>query len=257
MAAPSAVPTSHVAVAAGPCGRGPRLLEAVVVPGAVLRLAVPLSIALCPTWPAWVRRCSTSNGRRSPRPGRDGGRGGAGTDLVFVCNPNNPTGTVVHRAKLEDFLDRVPRDCLVVLDEAYTEYVRDPSACRTGSACTGTTQPGSTAHLLQAYGPGRPAVGFMVAHEPVATAVPMLAFTVNALAQAAALVAPGQGMLERVEAVVKERGRVRHELLAQGWTCRRPRRLAAPRRRSIRRGPVTTRGGRAAVRRRGRPGVDR
>ena len=47
---------------------------------------------------------------------------------IFVCNPNNPTGTVVHRAELEDFLDRVPPDCLVVLDEAYAEYVRDPDA---------------------------------------------------------------------------------------------------------------------------------
>src|SRR6266700_4165120 len=47
------------------------------------------------------------------------------TRLIFVCNPNNPTGTVVHTAELEAFLDRVPAGCLVVLDEAYREYVRD------------------------------------------------------------------------------------------------------------------------------------
>ena len=40
------------------------------------------------------------------------------TRLIFVCNPNNPTGTVVRRAELERFLDRVPSDVLVVLDEA-------------------------------------------------------------------------------------------------------------------------------------------
>src|SRR3954465_11376684 len=46
------------------------------------------------------------------------------TRLVVVCNPNNPTGTAVHG--IEEFLARVPADCLVVLDEAYREYVRDP-----------------------------------------------------------------------------------------------------------------------------------
>ena len=47
------------------------------------------------------------------------------TRLIFICNPNNPTGTVVHGPELEDFLDQVPADCLVVLDEAYHEYIRD------------------------------------------------------------------------------------------------------------------------------------
>ncbi|NEE18170.1 aminotransferase class I/II-fold pyridoxal phosphate-dependent enzyme, partial [Streptomyces sp. SID7499] len=47
------------------------------------------------------------------------------TRLIFVCNPNNPTGTVVRRAELERFLDRVPSDVLVVLDEAYKEFIRD------------------------------------------------------------------------------------------------------------------------------------
>src|SRR4029450_7178392 len=46
--------------------------------------------------------------------------------LVFVCNPNNPTGTAVRRAELERFLDTVPGDTLVVLDEAYREFVTDP-----------------------------------------------------------------------------------------------------------------------------------
>ena len=50
------------------------------------------------------------------------------TRLIFVCNPNNPTGTVVHaRRARATFLDQVPADCLVVLDEAYREYVRDPA----------------------------------------------------------------------------------------------------------------------------------
>jgi len=48
------------------------------------------------------------------------------TRLVFIANPNNPTGTWVKSAELERFLDAVPSDVLVVLDEAYFEYVSDP-----------------------------------------------------------------------------------------------------------------------------------
>ncbi len=47
------------------------------------------------------------------------------TKLIFIANPNNPTGTWVERDELEAFLARVPEQVLVVLDEAYTEYVTD------------------------------------------------------------------------------------------------------------------------------------
>ncbi|MBE0466874.1 MAG: histidinol-phosphate transaminase [Candidatus Desulforudis sp.] len=47
------------------------------------------------------------------------------TKLVYICNPNNPTGTIVHRDELERFLEVVPAHCLVILDEAYFEYVAD------------------------------------------------------------------------------------------------------------------------------------
>ncbi|HHC09129.1 MAG TPA: histidinol-phosphate transaminase [Actinobacteria bacterium] len=51
---------------------------------------------------------------------------GPQTRLVYVCNPNNPTGTIVPHDDLVAFLDRVPDDVLVVVDEAYHEYVTDP-----------------------------------------------------------------------------------------------------------------------------------
>ncbi|MED4018604.1 histidinol-phosphate transaminase [Sutcliffiella cohnii] len=44
------------------------------------------------------------------------------TKLVFICNPNNPTGTIINKQQLLEFIDQVPNDCLVVLDEAYYEY---------------------------------------------------------------------------------------------------------------------------------------
>jgi histidinol-phosphate aminotransferase len=48
------------------------------------------------------------------------------TRLVFACNPNNPTGGIYRREAWERFLDRVPERCLLVVDEAYFEYVGDP-----------------------------------------------------------------------------------------------------------------------------------
>src|SRR5690348_12932261 len=47
------------------------------------------------------------------------------TRLVLVCSPNNPTGTAIRRADLDAFLDAVPENVLVVLDEAYREFVTD------------------------------------------------------------------------------------------------------------------------------------
>ena len=74
----------------------------------------------------------------------------------------------------------------------------------------------------KAYGLAGLRVGFLVGHSPVAAAVrkTMLPFTVNAVAQAAAIasLAAEAELLERVDAVVKERSRVRDELLAQGWS---------------------------------------
>lgn len=51
---------------------------------------------------------------------------GPRTRAVFVCNPNNPTGTMVTAAEVERFMDAVREDVLVIFDEAYHEYVRNP-----------------------------------------------------------------------------------------------------------------------------------
>lgn len=47
------------------------------------------------------------------------------TKLIFVCNPNNPTGTIVGKTEVDTFLSEIPKDVLVVFDEAYAEYVTD------------------------------------------------------------------------------------------------------------------------------------
>ena len=144
------------------------------------------------------------------------------TRVIFVCNPNNPTGTVVHRAELEDFLGRVPPDCLVVLDEAYAEYVRDPDAPDGLELYRDRPNLAVLRTFSKAYGLAGLRVGFLIGHEPVAGAVrkTLLPFAVNGIAQAAAIasLAAEPELLARVDQAVKERARVRDELLAQGWS---------------------------------------
>jgi len=144
------------------------------------------------------------------------------TRLIFVCNPNNPTGTVAHASELAGFLDRVPADCLVVLDEAYREYIRDESVPDGLELYRDRPNVAVLRTFSKAYGLAGLRVGFMIAHAPVAQAArkTMLPFSVNSIAQAAAVAclrAEGE-LLERVEATVKERTRVREALLADGWT---------------------------------------
>ncbi|MEU7907459.1 histidinol-phosphate transaminase [Actinoplanes sp. NPDC049118] len=141
------------------------------------------------------------------------------TRLILVCNPNNPTGTVVRRAEVEEFLDRVPADCLVVFDEAYREYVRDtdvPDALTLDRPNVVVLRTFSKAFGLAAL-----RVGYLVAHPAVAERVAKtrLPYSVNHLAQVAArasLLAEGE-LLARVESTVRERERVRGALLDAGW----------------------------------------
>ncbi|MEU7422133.1 histidinol-phosphate transaminase [Streptomyces sp. NPDC048362] len=144
------------------------------------------------------------------------------TRLIFVCNPNNPTGTVVRRAELERFLDRVPRDVLVVLDEAYREFIRDPEVPdgvelyrERPNVCVLRT-------FSKAYGLAGLRVGFAIAHEPVAAALRKTAvpFGVSQLAQEAAVASlrAEDELLGRVGSLVCERTRVVDALRAQGWT---------------------------------------
>jgi histidinol-phosphate aminotransferase len=143
------------------------------------------------------------------------------TRLVLVCTPNNPTGTAAQRGELEGFLDRVPRDVVVVIDEAYREFVRDPQVPDALDLYRERPNVVVLRTFSKAYGLAGLRVGFAVAHEPVAealrkTAVP---FGVNGLAQAAAVasLAAEDELLARVESLVKERSRVYDELRAQGW----------------------------------------
>ena len=144
------------------------------------------------------------------------------TRLVLVCNPNNPTGTVIRKPEFIEFLDRVPTDCLVVLDEAYHEYIRDPGVPDGIDVYRDRPNVAVLRTFSKAYGLAGLRVGFLIGHEPVAEAVrrTMLPFTVSSVAQAAAIasLAAEDELLERVESVVKERDRVAAALRTDGWT---------------------------------------
>jgi histidinol-phosphate aminotransferase len=143
------------------------------------------------------------------------------TRLVFVCNPNNPTGTAVRSKELTRFLDAVPPHVVVVLDEAYREFVTDPDV-PDGVALT--LRGGNIAVLRtfsKAYGLAGVRVGYCVAPPPLARLLAKVAvpFAVSRLAQAAALaaLADAAAVPSRCLPVTRERDRVRAALLAAGY----------------------------------------
>jgi histidinol-phosphate aminotransferase len=134
------------------------------------------------------------------------------TRLIFVCNPNNPTGTAVRKAELAAFLDDVPDDVLVVLDEAYREFVTDRNV-PDGLAVFGDRPNVVVLRTLsKAWGLAALRVGYLVAAPEVAATVRKVItpFSVSGVAQAAALAALGaeKEMRRRAAVVVAERERV-------------------------------------------------
>ena len=138
------------------------------------------------------------------------------TRLVFVCNPNNPTGTSVRKDELDRFLDEVPSDVLVVLDEAYREFVTDDEVP------DGLTTYGDRANVVvlrtlsKAWGLAGLRIGFLIAQPEVAATIRKLVtpFSTNLLAQAAALAAldAEQEVVRRCGLVIAERERVTEAL---------------------------------------------
>jgi histidinol-phosphate aminotransferase len=117
----------------------------------------------------------------------------AETRVIFVANPNNPTGTRLPAPAVEAFLAAVPADVVVVLDEAYNEYL--PPAERTGSVPWLAAHPNLviTRTFSKAYGLAGLRVGYALAHPRIADLLNRVRqpFNVNTLALAAAEAALG------------------------------------------------------------------
>jgi histidinol-phosphate aminotransferase len=146
------------------------------------------------------------------------------TRLVFVCNPNNPTGTAVRRDELVRFLQAVPRDVTVALDEAYREFVSDPDV-PDGLSLLGEFDNVIVLRTFsKAYGLAGLRVGYAIAADPALTAAlrqTQVPFAVTSIAQAAALASlepvAEKELLDRVARIVDERERVQAALLELGY----------------------------------------
>jgi histidinol-phosphate aminotransferase len=143
------------------------------------------------------------------------------TKVVIVCTPNNPTGPAVGKAELKAFLDRVPSHVVVVVDEAYREFVRIDDPVDAVDLYRDRPNVVAMRTFAKAYGLAGFRVGYVVAREPIAAAVRACAlpFGVSSIAQAAAVASLEREpeLLERVAGIVAERTRVLAALREQGW----------------------------------------
>jgi histidinol-phosphate aminotransferase len=148
------------------------------------------------------------------------------TRLIFVCTPNNPTGTAVGGDELARFVERVPEHVLVVIDEAYREFVDSPDvpdglefAKRQWAA--GRDNVTVLRTFSKAYGLAGLRVGYCASSVAVADALRKVAvpFAVNVLAQTAAIASldAEDELMARCRAIVGERSRVRDALLQLGY----------------------------------------
>ncbi len=144
------------------------------------------------------------------------------TRLVLLCSPNNPTGPALAQDDVKSFLEAVPSEVLVVVDEAYAEFVDDPLAV------DGTRLLSSYPNLVvlrtfsKAYGLAGLRVGYALCGDPaVAAALRQvhLPFSVSVPAQAAALASleAEEALLAQVTQVVALREPLRQGLLEIGW----------------------------------------
>ena len=157
------------------------------------------------------------------------------TSLVIICSPNNPTGTVVGAEEFAAFMAAVPEDVVVVLDEAYAEFVHAGAAAEPapvnglprGAAPLTHRYPNLVIlrTFSKAYGLAGLRVGFAIGAENLldaarSTAIP-LSVTAQAATAALASLAAEKALLERVRVIAARRDALYDGLVAQGWAVPR------------------------------------
>lgn len=134
------------------------------------------------------------------------------TRLVFVCNPNNPTGTTITKRKFEEFMAVVPPTTLVALDEAYFEFVRTQDTPMGTEVVVKHENVVALRTFSKAYGLAGVRVGYAFGNPAIIAALNKVAipFGVSAVAQAGAItsLAGAAQLLERTNETVSERDRV-------------------------------------------------
>ena len=145
------------------------------------------------------------------------------TRVVLLCTPNNPTGSIITSDEFERFVERVPKDVLILLDEAYAEFVTDDAAV--GGVAERVFEQHPNVVVLRtfskAYGLAALRIGYAIGHTRVldaarATIIPL---SVTAQAETAALASleHESELLERVAEIAARRERLVAGLRDAGW----------------------------------------
>lgn len=146
---------------------------------------------------------------------------GPATRIVLLCSPNNPTGPTIARADFDAFMAAVPQRVLVVLDEAYVEYVRDPQAVSGPDVLDAHPNLVLLRTFSKAYALASLRVGYAVGSADIIAPIRacVTPFSVSGPAQAGALAALGgqSELLARAADVVAERERLVTALVADAW----------------------------------------
>jgi histidinol-phosphate aminotransferase len=145
------------------------------------------------------------------------------TRVIIVCTPNNPTGPIVTSAEFAAFVARVPKDVLIILDEAYAEFVTAPDAVDGLSERIFEQHPNVVVlrTFSKAYGLAGLRVGYAIGHPSVldaarTTGIPLSVTSAAERAAIASLDAEDE-LLARVAVIVERRTRLVEGLRAQGW----------------------------------------
>jgi histidinol-phosphate aminotransferase len=143
------------------------------------------------------------------------------TRLVFICNPNNPTGTVIGRDELLDFIESVPSTVLIVLDEAYRDFVNDDDVLDGMRSAAERDNVVVLRTFSKAYGLAGLRVGYALGAPTITAAlrqvaVPFAVSTVAQIAAKASIDAHDQ-LAERCQAIAVERDRMYCELREVGY----------------------------------------
>lgn len=143
------------------------------------------------------------------------------TRAAIVCTPNNPTGTIVTAHQFDAFMSAVPADLMVILDEAYAEFVREESAVEGASLVGRYPNLVVLRTFSKAYGLAGLRVGYAIAHPSIvqaarSTAIPLSVTEASQRAVLAALDHEDELLVE-VANIAARRDEVRAALLEQGW----------------------------------------
>lgn len=147
------------------------------------------------------------------------------TRAVIVCSPNNPTGNIVTQEEFDAFADRVPSDVLIMLDEAYIEFVQE----ETVDGLAAQAERNNVVILRtfsKAYGLAALRVGYMIGDPRILAAASnsVAPFAVDSIAQSAAVAALDHcgDVFARAESIAERASRIHTALIERGVTIPKP-----------------------------------